>query len=263
MSIADRDKRLGSFFSSEQLSELDNSQKEVLNEEFANSELRVLSSQDMKTIHARLGVHLQAENHRRLNQIQPEEYEFLKDWYVENSHTVSELYCSKCDALLAVEVDTIDDNMNPSHHEGKFIVPIGDKLMAYRPRLDGVMGFQCGNIVENQEAKYDWEQFDTDQKAYDKELKHWDSLTEKTRAKREAPVAPTPPEEPRNVECGNNTLWAQIELNNVPDSHIMTSVTKDDRIKVKQEMNATDYAPDVKETKTGKSIETFELRKVK
>lgn len=278
MSVTKRNDHLKEFFSAEVLKQLDEAEKNVLYEEFANSELRILSSQPIEAIHNRLATYLKAEYERRLKHIQPEEYKILKPWYLENCHTVNELYCSKCGALLGIEVDTIDDTMNPYHHEGKFIIPIGDKLMAYRPRLDGIMGFQCGNPIES-EYKKEWDEYpkkveaaqEAREKASDEYLaavKAYGKLSKKKRLKATPPTLtevefPDEPEGPAFVECGNDTRWAQIELDNVPEAHVMTSVTKEDRIKVKQEMNATNYAPDVKKTKRGKTVESFELRKVK
>lgn len=280
MTLSKRDAHLQEFFSADVLKQLDEAEKNVLYEEFANSELRVLSSQPLETIKARLNKYLGEEFKRRLTQIQPEEYEVLKPWYLENCHTVEEIICSKCGVLLGIEVDTKDDNMNPYHHEGKFVVPIGDKLMAYRPRLDGVMGYECGNVFLNPDKKVqkEWKDFDkklltiqeANQKSiekYKKEKAEWDALPDEERALTPEPsssetISLATPEEPQYIECDNDTRWAQIELDNIPETHVMTSVTKDDRIKVKQEMDATNYAPDVKNTKSGKTVETFELRKV-
>lgn len=278
MTLSKRDAHLKEFFPEELFKQLDEAEKTALYEEFANSELRILSSQPIETIHNRLSSYLQAENHRRLTHIQPEEYEVLKPWYKEKAKTLDEIFCSKCGALLGIEIDTIDDNINPSHHEGKFVVPIGELLLAYRPRLDGVMGYQCGNIVETK-YKPEWDKFETAQakaeaeyaeaqaeyskasEAYEK--LHWKKQNKKNLPKLKEVEFPTPPEGPAFEECGNDTRWAKIEEDNIPELHVMTSITKEDRIKVKQEMDATNYAPKVKKTKRGKTIESFELRKVK
>lgn len=280
MSIAKRDDHLKQFFPADIIKQLDNAERNVLYEEFAISEQKRLAGLDIKLIKAQLGTYLQDEYQRRLKHIQPEEYELLKPWYLEVCHTVDEIICSKCGVLLGLEVDTIDDNINPYHHEGKFVVPIGSNLMAYRPRLDGQMGYQCGNVLEK--YKKDWEKYEVDleewntklkeaQDKYTEEMNAYSDLSPKKQKSKKPPVydsesvpaEPTPPAGPAYEECGNDTRWSQIEIDNVPESHVMTSVTKDDRIKVKQEMDATNYAPDVKETKRGKKVESFELRKVK
>ncbi len=279
MSISQRDEHLKQYFPEDIFKQLDEAEKTVLYEEFANSQLRILASQPIEATKAQLSRYLANEFKRRLNQIQLEEYDELKPWYLETCKTVDEIYCNKCGVLLAIEVDTIDDQFSPYHHEGKFVVPIGNKMMAYRPRLDGVMGYQCGNVYQTETAKKAWDKYDADTKKaeavyekaiteHEKEAKAWLALPKKKQDKVVAPEAPAKdlpdaPEEPRFIECDNNTLWAQIELDNVPESHVMTSITKEDRIKVKQDMDAQDYAPDVKETKRGKTVETFELRKVK
>lgn len=278
MDIKSRDKRLAAIFSKKLLSQLDEAEKNVLSEEFSNSEMKLLADQDIEVIHNRLTNYLAAEHERRLTQIQPEEYELLKDWYLSNAVTLDEIICSKCGVLLGIEIDTIDDNMNPHHHEGKFVVPIGQVLMSYRPRTDGVMGYQCGNIVET-EYKQEWDEYPNKlakaQEKYEDEMakytlavEKFEALSEKKKEKTEFPTAPEPeiigePEGPAYVECNNDTRWGQIEIDNIPEDHVMTSITKEDRIKVKQQMDATNYIPDVTETDSGKTVETFELRKVK
>jgi hypothetical protein len=284
MTIADRDKRLAEIFSKDVLGQFDEAEKNVLSEEFANSELRLLASQDVQVIKARVKVHLAEEFKRRLTHIQPEEYELLKPWYIENAKTLDEIICSKCGALLGIEIDTIDDSINPYHHEGKFVVPIGDKLYAYRPRLDGQMGYQCGNPIEDEEAvarvqKYS-DELEAAEAEHKKALKEYEKVLDKwvkedaaagEKGKKFTKKFPEPPQKklPKPIDmttlrlCGNDTRWSQIELDNVPESHVMTSITKEDMIKVKQEMDATNYVPDVKENKRGKTIESFELRKVK
>lgn len=309
MSISKRDEHLKTLLPAEVFKELDEAEKTVLYEDFSNTDVRMLGAEGLEVIRRRVAVNLKSEFTRRLSQIQPEEYEVLKPWYLENCKTVEELYCTKCGALLGLEVDTIDDNMNESHHEGKFVIAIGDKLMSYRPRLDGVMGYLCGNVTklpaetrdkvisehktkrEKRRAelvKEVTERFSTEfEKNKDLSYKQMigDKAFPKVKTKAQAAkvfnfTAPgekeiemavelnlqnelPDPTLPRNVECGNDTRWAKIEMKNVPIAHVMTSITKEDIVKVKQEMDATNYTPDVKETKHGKTVETFELRKVK
>lgn len=279
MDVKARDTRLEQFFTKDKIKQLDEAEKNALSEEYSNSELRLISSLTLDQIKSRVSRTITSEFQRRLSFIQPEEYPLLKDWYIENCHTVEEIWCTKCNTLIGLEVDTIDDTMNKHHHEGKFILNIGNSLMAYRPRLDGVMGYQCGNMIVNEKAKGEWskfetklkevaERYDADMADYKVELKKWEALPENKKAKTPAPTEPTPekltpPAEPKMVDCGNDTRWAKIEEDNIPESHVMTSLTKDDRIKVKREMDAQDYSPDVQETKKGRTIESFELRKVK
>lgn len=286
MDIKSRDKRLAAIFSKDILSQLDDAEKNVLGEEFSNSELKILATQEIEVIHNRLKNHLESEFQRRLTQIQPEEYEVLKDWYIENSHTLDEIICGKCGVLLGIEIDTIDDTMNPYHHEGKFVVPIGDKLMSYRPRMDGLMGYQCGNIITDESLLEEWKEYDrlmvereekyqAEEKEALENLAKWGDLDhkEQKRISQEEPellphsaiYSPEPPRPEKSAftVCDNDTRWGQIEIDNIDESHVMTSITKEDRIKVKQQMDATNYIPDVTETDSGKTVETFELRKVK
>lgn len=305
MDIKTRDKRLAAIFDKDIMKQLDEAEKNVLGEEFSNSELRILASQDIKAIHSRLSNHLAAEYQRRLTQIQPEEYELLKDWYLENSHSLDEIICSHCGVLLGIEIDTIDDNMNPYHHEGKFIVPIGDKLMSYRPRLDGIMGYQCGNsitvseeekekILSDLEVEKENRRNELKKEITDRRKQEFDQAVENIINDSQFPKLDTRNKVIKNmnfkssteedidnaveialeqefggviiveeIPCNNDTRWGQIEIDNIPEDHVMTSITKEDRIRVKQQMDATNYSPDVTETDSGKTVETFELRKVK
>lgn len=306
-----RDEHLAQFFPADTLSQLDEALKNVLYDDFANSELRILGTQDVETITARAARNVSAEYERRLTFIQPEEYPILKDWYLENSKSLHEIICSKCGALLGIEVDTLDANENKHHHEGKFVVAIGSALWAYRPRLDGVMGYQCGNELNpeaiqnyNKEMAEVYKKREARQPEVEKEViarinKRLDETHDKqvqeivdsplfpkatSKAKAEKVIkdfAPAidetvqtevlqilqsefpEPETPKLERCDNDTRWAEIEIANVPEDHVMTSVTKEDIVKVKQEMNVTNYEPDVKKTKRGYKVESFELREVK
>lgn len=274
-----RDSQLGQILSPEVVAQLDEAEKNVLFEEFANSELRVLASQPIETIKAQAGLRTTAENQRRMTHIQPEEYPIFKDWYLSISNSLHEIICSKCGALLGIELETKDDSMNSHHHQGKFVIPVGQNMYAYRPRLDGVMGYQCANNVKS-ETYDDWQQYEKDATAYakaaeaanaefNKELDAYNELSDKKKETAVVPVftfdqePPVAPEIPPMVPCGNDTRVSEIEAKVVSEEHLMTSTTKEDIVKVKQEMNATNYEPDVKQTKRGYKIESFELREVK
>lgn len=277
MNIKQRNEHLGQYFSEEVLSQLDEAQKTVLYEEFANSELKLLATQPIETIKAQTDRKSSAEFERRLSFIQEEEYPLLKDWYLSISNSLYEIICSKCGALLGLEIDTKDDNFNNHHHEGKFVVAMG-KLYAYRPRIDGVMGYQCANEVET-EYKDEWEKFlpayeaavaDKQQAGRDfyDANEEYSKLSPKQKAKTEPPVErivelPIEPAGPPYIVCGNDTRVSQIETDVISEEHLMTSTTKEDIVSVKQEMNATNYEPDVIKTKRGYKVESFELREVK
>lgn len=92
-----------------------------------------------------------AEIMGRLSQIQPEDYETLLPWYKSVAKSIQEIHCgesdNKLDTLIAIEVEMNEMNgqpmINPHHHEGKFVVAVGNRLLSYRPRLDGAMGYQA------------------------------------------------------------------------------------------------------------------------
>lgn len=278
MDLKQRDAHLSQYFNEEIMGSLDEAQKTTLYEEFANSELRVLATQGIETIIASANRNISAEYERRLNHINADEYPLLKEWYQSISNSVHEIICSKCGALLGIEIDTKDDNLNPHHHEGKFVVAVGTAMWAYRPRIDGVMGYQCGNIVDT-EYKDDWEDFAeklakaqeeqaANNTAHDEAFMKYERLSPSKKKLAKKPVLveveiPEQPAGPPTEACGNDTRWSEIELKNIPEEHIMTSTTKEDMIKVKQEMNITGYEPPIEQTKEGYKVESFELREVK
>ncbi len=155
------------------------------------------------------------EYQRRLNQIQPQEYEQLLPWYMENCKSIHEIHCGKSkdagETLIALEIDTNSPITNIRHHEGKFVVAVGGRLLSYRPRLDGAMGYQA---------------FDQD------------------------------------GETVVDSLWSQIEKDNVPPREIFSSVSVDTQVKLKSEIQKKKYMPAYKNTKQGYKIDGFELKKV-
>lgn len=304
-----RDEHLATLLPAEVLKELDDAERNVLYDEFSNADTRNLGSQGIEVLRRRISGNLKSEYQRRLSHISASEYKTLKPWYEEVCKSVEEIYCLKCGALEAIQVDTIDDSMNEHHHEGKFVVAIGDALMSYRPRLDGVMGFLCGNIIpvpeelkEQAQKEYD-ERKEARRAALIKDLSErlpasfeerkpdmLQSIVDepllpkiKTKAQAEKYLKLQKPskkdiEHSVNVvisaefpelefndvmECGNNTLWSQIELDTIPQEHGLTTIPKEDIVKLKQKMDETSYSPDMEETKSGLRVETFELRKVK
>jgi len=304
-----RDQHLAEYFSEDILKQLDEAEKNVLYDEFSNSELRLLSGQELDVVRGHAAKHLEAEFSRRFNAIKEDEYPLLKEWYLSVSNSVHEIICSKCGALLGIEIDTKDDSINPNHIEGKFVVAIGDKMFSYRPRLDGVMGYQCANVVDVTEdvknealaereaamkarrpkieaeilerRKEEFkEQYDRNVRSFIDDEEFPKIKTEKQAAKMFMATPPTKENiqeavdinlalefpEPifaDKVYCGNDTRWSQIEIDNIPEDHIMTSLTESDIVKVKQEMNISNYEPDVQQTKKGYKVESFELREVK
>lgn len=84
------------------------------------------------------------------------DYDALRPFYEEIASGYYELHCTNTDyheinTLLAVELTLNHSSaaqyglspVNIHHHEGAHVIPVGDNLMAYRPRLDGAMGYEC------------------------------------------------------------------------------------------------------------------------
>ena len=71
----------------------------------------------------------------------------LKEYYTGNIASETYLvHCNKCDSIIALEYLPSDLNKQVPenmHTEKRQLVEVGSKLLAYRVRLDGIMGYQC------------------------------------------------------------------------------------------------------------------------
>lgn len=66
----------------------------------------------------------------------------ILNYYTKQFHEVYVLICDGCKTKLAIEYLDLA-KPNPSHHQGRHIVPISNRLGSFRMRLDGAMGYKC------------------------------------------------------------------------------------------------------------------------
>lgn len=215
--IKTRDERLAKYIGEGILKELDSGELTVLNDYFSNVELQQLSGQPLEVVKSSIQRFAQNELERRMTYIHPAEYPSILDWYKTMATEIYEIHCTdteqhKDGTLIGIEITLKQGEPNPRHIDGRYVIPVGDNLMASRPRLDGVMGYEC------------------------------------------------------RCKMGNggksDTRWSDIEKELILRDHIMTSLTNEDIMTVKHELNVRNHVPNVKKTKLGYKIETFEIRKV-
>jgi len=262
-----KDTRLEQFLGKDKLSKLTASEQITLSEYFSTNELRQLATMDVAAIQERLQRIRTQEEVRKLREVQREELPELMTFYEEVSEEISEIYCSKCGVLLALELKhkQFDANhffRNYVHPEGKFTVAVGPELLAYRARTDEVMGYECGNILDNPEyapAISTWEKDRSKRLTKLKKDKSVPSEDYDIILDREFPK----PNVPEKIRCLNDTRWSEPELKIIPKEHILTSLTREDVVKTKQYMSDMDYKPNVRNTTKGKKIESFEARRIK
>lgn len=152
--------RLGSYFSEEQLSYLDDLGIEILSDYFSNRELRDLQDAQPAVIKGFVDRNQGDEVRRRLTHITVEELKTLRSWYKDNCLEVEEVVDPQSEEVIALEVKhkTLK-NSTKVHWDGRFIVAVGDRLAATRTRLDGVVGYQSAMLVQDPEFVEKWSAF--------------------------------------------------------------------------------------------------------
>lgn len=147
MKRTDINKRLAEYFSDDQLEGIDDLSREVLLDTTSAFELRQLAATSTDTIKATIQEHLSREILRRLAEIHEDELPTMLDWYNQNADMVETIHCpdkSHKTDIVALKVNIANPEFNNTHtNDGVFVVGIVGKLLSYRQRLDGVVGFQC------------------------------------------------------------------------------------------------------------------------
>lgn len=93
--------------------------------------------------------------------IEPNDVEEMMLFYKRQFLTVDVVTCTKCKSFLAFECSGGDGMGMQPNELGKFVIPIGDQLLAHRVRLDEspegerMTGYQCacGNNSKLSEAE--------------------------------------------------------------------------------------------------------------
>lgn len=135
------------------------------------------------------------------------------DFYKKSFAHVHAITCSNCGNTIALELSSPLSNdllgLHPNS-QGIIILPVDEKLLSSRVRLDGMIGYQCGAIMQNPEYPKAKEDFD-------KILADYESNYKKQLVVNKKLSAPIPNYEPpifmipENILCGNDTRASEIE----------------------------------------------------
>lgn len=71
-----------------------------------------------------------------------EELKKIKAWYKKNANDTVTITCLNCNSVIAIEAQ-MPNRIERTHVDGYTVVPVDGKLMSYRIRLDGSMGYSC------------------------------------------------------------------------------------------------------------------------
>lgn len=192
----------------------------------------------------------------------------MLEFYKQHFAVVELVSCSNCGAALAFECSGGDGMGLAPNELGKYIIPIGNALQSSRVRLDEaptgerMMGYQCGNIIDN--PNYET-QVAEQQKAiadYDKQFKKDQAANKKKGIEMEylppkfAPV-------PEKIECGNDTRIADIERGHVPVGKMQMTLSPFEKHQIRQKISEDkSYKPDFRKVGNIKHFETFMVERV-
>lgn len=77
-------------------------------------------------------------------------------WYRKNGKDVERVVCDACKKTIAIEA-LVAGYGNKHHPANKVVVPIKDRLLSYRKRSDGTLGYSCAcgadNLLLSEEAE--------------------------------------------------------------------------------------------------------------
>lgn len=260
--------RLSKYFKPEQLDPLTEPELDILADYFSNQQYRQMKNAPAEFIKGLVSRHVKTVERQRLSNIPEEELESSLEYYKTIADEVEEVICQKCNKTIAIEIkhskyDSVQYFGNPNlHWQGRFIIAVGNRLHGYRRRHDDVMGYRCGNFIENPDyikEMADWE----------KECKNIEAKNEKLKKGETAQPLPAQPDHkhhlPKQLPCGNESTMSEPELAAIPEDHLeQRVVTQADIQRVKQHINKTNYQKPVKKVKDGYVLDgKFKLRKVK
>lgn len=196
----------------------------------------------------------------------------MLDFYKQHFAVVDIVSCSRCGAALAFEC-TGGDGMGLSPNElGKYVINIGNNLLAYRVRLDEaptgerMVGYQCGNLIKN--PNYD-QQIAEQKSAHDAyEAQYKKDVAAARKKKMQEPVYDPPlfPPVPEIIECGNDTRISIIEehfLPETPANRAPSALSPFEKHQIREKI-ATDksYKPDFRKVGNIKHFESFQVERL-
>lgn len=200
----------------------------------------------------------------------PKDLKKQLEFYKNRFDEVHIVTCDKCGTLLAIEVKSAE-TMQPGnpHPEGRQVIPVNyDKhplamaLLAWRPRLDGAIGYQCGAMIAN--PKYP-DALKQAKKVHAEQLKAFKAAYKGTKIK----DRPTEPQlyvsEPEQQMCLNDTRVARSEgfLPQSNNGQAPPQLNPFEENEIRTRIALSGNKPDI-ETKGNKTrIERFTLERIK
>ena len=192
----------------------------------------------------------------------------MLDFYKQHFAVVELVSCGKCGSLLAFECMG-GESMGMAQNElGKYVIPIGDKLLSHRVRLDEaptgerMVGYQCGGEVPNPDYPAAKLAFDQELAAYEAQYKK-DVAAAKKKKQEEPQYSPPVFDVPVNIPCGNDTRIAAIERGKVPVGQMQQSLSPFEKHQIREEIvKDRSHKADFKKVGNVKHSETFQVERV-
>lgn len=198
----------------------------------------------------------------------PTDAQQMLEFYKQHFAVVELVSCGKCGVMLAFECAG-GDGMGLAQNElGKYVIPIGDKLLSHRVRLDEaptgerMVGYQCGNIVPNPGYAAAKKNFEDDLAAYDKQYKK-DVAAAKKKSEPEPSYLPPVFNTPEMIPCGNDTRIADVERGHVPVGPMQVATSPFEKHQIRQKIaQDKSYKADFRKVGNVKHFETFQVERV-
>lgn len=71
-----------------------------------------------------------------------EDVKAVTAWYKKNATDTVQVRCLGCGEIIAIEAQ-MPGRYDKNHTGGYIVVPLNDKLLSYRKRIDATMGYSC------------------------------------------------------------------------------------------------------------------------
>ena len=194
--------------------------------------------------------------------------EQMLQFYKQHFAVVEIVSCGKCGSLLAFECAGGDSMGLAPNELGKYVIPIGDKLLSHRVRLDEaptgerMVGYQCGNMIPNPSYETDKASFEMELAAYEAQHKK-DVAAAKKKKQPEPEYAPPIFTTPETIACGNDTRISDAERGKVPVGAMQTALSPFEKHQIREELKKDrSYKPDFRKVGNIKHFETFMVERV-
>lgn len=198
----------------------------------------------------------------------PTDAQQMLEFYKQNFAVVELVSCGKCGVMLAFECMGGDSMGLPQNELGKFVIPIGDKLLSHRVRLDEaptgerMVGYQCGNMIPNPNYAAAQAAHEKDLAAFEKQYKKLVADAKKNKEP-EPPYTPPVFNTPEMIPCGNDTRIADVERGHVPVGPMQVALSPFEKHQIREKiMHDKSHKPDFRKVGNIKHFETFQVERL-